>query len=161
MRHYEIIFLVHPDQSAQVPGMIERYQSIIQTSNGTIHRLEDWGRRQLAYPIKKVHKAHYVLLNVECNQETLTELETSFRFNDAILRSMTLLQKHAITETSIIATSMAEENKLAESRAKEAAIKDAAALASASAAVVVENLDLDLDLDTIVDDLASDDISPE
>ena len=159
MRHYEIIFLVHPDQSAQVPGMIERYQSIIQTGNGTIHRLEDWGRRQLAYPIKKVHKAHYVLLNVECNQETLTELETSFRFNDAILRSMTLLQKHAITETSIIAVSMAEENKLAESRAKEAAIKDAALASAAAAVVVVE--ELDLDLDASVDDLTSDDISPE
>jgi small subunit ribosomal protein S6 len=97
MRHYEIVFLVHPDQSAQVPAMIDRYKSLIDTASGKIHRLEDWGRRHLAYPIKKIHKAHYVLMNIECDQATLTELETGFRFNDAILRSMTLLQKTAIT----------------------------------------------------------------
>ncbi|MDD2724915.1 MAG: 30S ribosomal protein S6 [Methylovulum sp.] len=124
MRHYEIIFLVHPDQSAQVPGMVERYKSIIEAAAGKIHRLEDWGRRHLAYPIKKIHKAHYVLMNVECDQATLEELESGFRFNDAILRSMTLLQKHAETEPSPIAIATAEGNRQAESRAKDAAAKE-------------------------------------
>ncbi len=105
MRHYEIVFLVHPDQSAQVPAMIERYKSTIEEASGKIHRLEDWGRRHLAYPIKKIHKAHYVLMNIECDQATLEELESGFRFNDAILRSQTLLKKQAITEPSAIATS--------------------------------------------------------
>ncbi len=130
MRHYEIVFLVHPDQSSQVPAMIERYKSTIEGASGKIHRLEDWGRRHLAYPINKVHKAHYVLMNVECDQATLAELESGFRFNDAILRSMTLLQKAAVTGASIIATSTAEENKVAESRAKDAAAKEAAAASS-------------------------------
>ncbi|MDD5271441.1 MAG: 30S ribosomal protein S6 [Methylovulum sp.] len=125
MRHYEIIFLVHPDQSAQVPAMVERYKSTIETANGKIHRLEDWGRRHLAYPIKKIHKAHYVLMNVECDQPTLDELESGFRFNDAILRSMTLLQKHAVTAPSPIAIATAEGNKQAEFKAKEAAAKEA------------------------------------
>ncbi|MCK9608468.1 MAG: 30S ribosomal protein S6 [Methylomonas sp.] len=105
MRHYEIVFLVHPDQSAQVPAMIERYKSTIEEAAGKIHRLEDWGRRHLAYPIKKIHKAHYVLMNIECDQATLEELEAGFRFNDAILRSQTLLQKEAVTAPSAIATS--------------------------------------------------------
>jgi small subunit ribosomal protein S6 len=105
MRHYEIVFLVHPDQSAQVPAMIDRYKATIEDASGKIHRLEDWGRRHLAYPIKKIHKAHYVLMNIECDQATLEELESSFRFNDAILRSQTLLQKEAITAPSVIATS--------------------------------------------------------
>ena len=105
MRHYEIVFLVHPDQSAQVPAMIERYKTTIEEASGKIHRLEDWGRRHLAYPIKKIHKAHYVLMNIECDQATLEELEAGFRFNDAILRSQTLLKKEAITEPSAIALS--------------------------------------------------------
>ncbi|MBS4051828.1 30S ribosomal protein S6 [Methylomonas rivi] len=105
MRHYEIVFLVHPDQSAQVPAMIERYKTTIEEAAGKIHRLEDWGRRHLAYPIKKIHKAHYVLMNIECDQATLEELEAGFRFNDAILRSQTLLQKEAVTAPSAIATS--------------------------------------------------------
>lgn len=100
MRHYEIVFLVHPDQSAQVPAMIERYRTIIESASGAIHRLEDWGRRQLAYPINKVHKAHYVLLNIECDQATLQELESSFRFNDAVLRSLTLVRDEAVSEPS-------------------------------------------------------------
>jgi small subunit ribosomal protein S6 len=103
MRHYEIIFMVHPDQSAQVPGMLERYRSLIEASAGQIHRLEDWGRRQLAYPIAKVHKAHYVLMNIECDQPTLDELESGFRFNDAVLRSLTLVREAAITEPSPMA----------------------------------------------------------
>lgn len=102
MRHYEIVFLVHPDQSEQVPAMIERYRTLIESGKGTIHRLEDWGRRQLAYPINKVHKAHYVLLNIECNLETLRELESAFRFNDAVLRSLTIKRDAAITTPSAL-----------------------------------------------------------
>ena len=100
MRHYEIVFIVHPDQSEQVPAMVERYKTLITGQNGVIHRLEDWGRRQMAYPINKVHKAHYVLMNIECNGETLAELEHAFKFNDAVLRHLTMKQKHAITEPS-------------------------------------------------------------
>jgi small subunit ribosomal protein S6 len=105
MRHYEIVFLVHPDQSAQVPAMIERYRSIIEAASGTIHRLEDWGRRQLAYPISKVQKAHYVLMNVEIDQPTLEELESNFRFNDAVLRNLILVRDEAITEPSALSRS--------------------------------------------------------
>ncbi|OAI12390.1 30S ribosomal protein S6 [Methylomonas koyamae] len=117
MRHYEIVFLVHPDQSAQVPAMVERYKSTVEEAAGKIHRLEDWGRRHLAYPIKKIHKAHYVLMNIECDQATLEELEAGFRFNDAILRSLTLAKKEAITGPSVIATSGSDGQKSA-SRAK-------------------------------------------
>ena len=100
MRHYEIVFLVHPDQSDQVPAMTERYRSIITQGNGNVHRLEDWGRMQLAYPIQKIHKAHYVLMNIECNQEVLDELNSSFRFNDAVIRTMVVGMKRAKTEPS-------------------------------------------------------------
>ena len=100
MRHYEVVFIVHPDQSEQVPAMIERYQSLLKTNSGNIHRLEDWGRRQLAYPIQKIHKAHYVLMNIECDQKTLEELETSFKFNDAVLRHLTFATKDAVTTPS-------------------------------------------------------------
>jgi small subunit ribosomal protein S6 len=103
MRHYEIVFLVHPDQSEQVPAMVERYRASIETSGGTVHRLEDWGRRQLAYPINKIHKAHYVLMNVECGNEALAEIESAFRFNDAVLRNLIIRRKAAITETSHLA----------------------------------------------------------
>lgn len=100
MRHYEIVFMVHPDQSEQVPGMIERYSETIKSGEGTIHRLEDWGRRQLAYPINKLHKAHYVLMNIEASAETIDELETAFRYNDAVLRNMIMRKKDAETEAS-------------------------------------------------------------
>ena len=100
MRHYEICFIVHPDQSEQVPGMVERYRAIVTAKSGTIHRLEDWGRRQLAYPIQKIHKAHYVLMNIECDGETLNELEHSFKFNDAVLRHLTVKMKAAVTTPS-------------------------------------------------------------
>lgn len=100
MRHYEIVFIVHPDQSEQVPAMIERYKATVAARNGVIHRLEDWGRRQLAYPIQKVHKAHYVLMNVECDQETLDEMEHAFKFNDAVLRHLTIKTKKAVTTPS-------------------------------------------------------------
>ncbi|OIN10359.1 30S ribosomal protein S6 [Oceanisphaera psychrotolerans] len=108
MRHYEIVFMVHPDQSEQVPGMIERYTGAITTSGGQIHRLEDWGRRQLAYPINKLHKAHYVLMNVEADQAVIDELETNFRFNDAVLRNMIMRTKQAVTEPSEMAKAREE-----------------------------------------------------
>ncbi|OWP26933.1 30S ribosomal protein S6 [Eikenella corrodens] len=100
MRHYEIVFIVHPDQSEQVPAMVERYKTLITESGGHIHRLEDWGRRQLAYPINKLHKAHYVLMNIECTPAAIEELETSFRFNDAVLRHLTIKMDEAVTEAS-------------------------------------------------------------
>ena len=100
MRHYEIVFIVHPDQSEQVPGMIERYRQMVTSRSGRIHRLEDWGRRQLAFPIQKVHKAHYVLMNIECDQETLTELEHAYKFNDAVLRHLIVIMSRAVTEPS-------------------------------------------------------------
>lgn len=102
MRHYEIIFLVHPDQSEQVPGMVERYTSAVTGSGGTVHRLEDWGRRQLAFPINKIHKAHYILLNIECTDEALEELTTNFRYNDAVLRNLVVSMDEAVTEESPI-----------------------------------------------------------
>jgi len=100
MRHYEICFIVHPDQSEQVPAMVERYEGMVAARSGRVHRLEDWGRRQLSYPIAKVHKAHYVLMNIECDQETLGELEHAFRFNDAVLRHLTIGMPKAITAPS-------------------------------------------------------------
>lgn len=109
MRHYEVVFIVHPDQSEQVPAMIERYQALVTGNNGTIHRLEDWGRRQLAYPIQKLVKAHYVCMNIECNQETLDELEHSFRYNDAVLRNLVIKTNKAHTEASIMMKSVERE----------------------------------------------------
>lgn len=134
MRHYEIVFLVHPDQSAQVPGMIDRYRTSIEAASGSIHRVEDWGRRHLAYPIKKLQKAHYVLMNIECDQATLDELESTFRFNDAVLRSMTLVMKEAVTEASIIASATAADNKVAAEKAAEAAKRAEAAAEAAKPA---------------------------
>jgi small subunit ribosomal protein S6 len=103
MRHYEIVFLVHPDQSEQVPAMLERYKGMISSGGGTVHRVEDWGRRQLAYPLNKVHKAHYVLMNIECDQKTLTELTGGFRFSDAVLRHLVIGMDAAVTEPSPMA----------------------------------------------------------
>ena len=102
MRHYEVVFMVHPDQSEQVPAMVERYKALIEGANGKIHRLEDWGRRQLAYPIENLVKAHYVLMNIECDQKVLVELTESFRFNDAVLRNLVLSMDEAVTEQSLI-----------------------------------------------------------
>ena len=126
MRHYEIVFLVHPDQSEQVPAMIDRYKASIETTGGKIHRLEDWGRRQLAYPINKIHKAHYVLMNIECDQATRDELETAFRFNDAVIRNLIMKRDEAITDQSVLAKAK-DEADAAESRAKAAAAASAAA----------------------------------
>ncbi len=111
MRHYEIVFMVHPDQSEQVPGMIERYTGSVKEAGGQVHRLEDWGRRQLAYPINKLHKAHYVLMNVEAPQQVIDELETTFRYNDAVLRSLVIHTKHAVTEASPMKAAAKEERK--------------------------------------------------
>jgi small subunit ribosomal protein S6 len=102
MRHYEVVFLVHPDQSDQVPGMIERYQGLIERGNGVVHRLEDWGRRQLAFPIAKIHKAHYIMMNIEVDGDVLKELESAFRFNDAVIRNMFIRRKAAVTGNSKI-----------------------------------------------------------
>ena len=124
MRHYEIVFIVHPDQSEQVPAMLERYKTLVTTHGGQIHRLEDWGRRQLAYPIQKLHKAHYVLMNIECNNEALTELEHGFKFNDAVLRHLTIKMKHAITTPSPM---MKEEKSKSMIDAPEAASTEVAA----------------------------------
>ncbi|MCW9013961.1 MAG: 30S ribosomal protein S6 [Gammaproteobacteria bacterium] len=127
MRHYEIVFLVHPDQSEQVPAMIERYRGIIESNGGQIHRLEDWGRRQLAYPINKIHKAHYVLMNVECGREEMDELESSFRFNDAVLRNMVIKCKAAITEPSPLAKENEEKEKPRKTEEAPAETKEASA----------------------------------
>jgi small subunit ribosomal protein S6 len=105
MRHYEIVFLVHPDQSEQVPNMVQRLEALIKNNGGKVHRLEDWGRRQLTYPINKIHKAHYVLMNIECDHKTITELENNFRYNDAVLRNLVLQRKHAISKPSPIVKS--------------------------------------------------------
>ncbi len=110
MRHYEIVFLVHPDQIEQVPAMIERYRSMIETNGGMIHRLEDWGRRQLAYPINKVHKAHYVMINIECGREVLEELTSAFRFNDAVIRNLVVKRQAAVTEPSLLAKPKEDES---------------------------------------------------
>jgi small subunit ribosomal protein S6 len=111
MRHYEIVFLVHPDQSEQVPAMIERYKGMIATGEGRVHRLEDWGRRQLTYPIAKVHKAHYVLMNIECDQKTLNDLTGAFRFSDAVLRHLVVNMEEAVTEPSPMAKAADEEGE--------------------------------------------------
>lgn len=109
MRHYEIVFLVHPDQSEQVPAMVEKYQGIVTGSGGAVHRSEDWGRRQLAHPIHKAHKAHYVLMNVECSNDALDEIRSAFRFNDAVLRHLVISRQKAITEASPMAVAVEEE----------------------------------------------------
>ena len=118
MRHYEVVFMVHPDQSEQVPAMIERYRNMIESSGGAIHRLEDWGRRQLDYPINKIHKAHYVLMNIECGAEPLKELDSAFRFNDAVIRNLIIKRDGAVTETSLLAKMKEEEEAAAKLRAE-------------------------------------------
>lgn len=143
MRHYEVVFLVHPDQSEQVPGMIERYTQLMTDGGGKVHRLEDWGRRQLAYPINKIHKAHYVLMNIECGAEALEELSTLFRYNDAVLRNLVIKQKEPITEESLILKGEREgkerrlraeqKRKLEEEAAEKATARAAAAAAEAEA----------------------------
>ena len=118
MRHYEVVFMVHPDQSEQVPAMIERYRTMIESNGGTIHRLEDWGRRVLAYPINKIHKAHYVLMNIECGAEPLEELGNAFRFNDAVIRNLIMKRDDPVTEASLFAKLKEEEEAAAKLRAE-------------------------------------------
>ena len=126
MRHYEIVFLVHPDQSEQVPAMVERYTATIEGDGGKVHRFEDWGRRQLAYPIAKIHKAHYVLMNVECSQAAVDEIENAFRFNDAVIRRMIARMDSAVTEESPLAKAKEEEDrKQAEREARDRARAEA------------------------------------
>lgn len=154
MRHYEIVFLVHPDQSEQVPGMIERYSASVMAGGGAVHRLEDWGRRQLAYPISKIHKAHYVMMNVECGQEVLDELNSTFRYNDAIIRNMVIRRSDAVTsESPIMSQENAEkaEREARESRAvakakadQEKAVAEAAVAAEASEEPVEESADAEV-----------------
>ena len=143
MRHYEVVFLVHPDQSDQVPGMLERYQALIERGGGTVHRLEDWGRRQLAFSVKKIHKAHYLLMNIEVDNATLDELTSAFRFNDAVLRNMIILRKEAETEISkIYAEELRDQEKTRERdrrREEELAVRRAAAAAEAKAASEAED----------------------
>lgn len=130
MRHYEVVFIVHPDQSEQVPAMIERYRTLVTSNGGAMHRLEDWGRRQLAYPIQKIHKAHYVLMNIECNQAVLDELELAFKFNDAVLRHLTMSTKTAVTDPS----PMMKEEKSKSVLSKDAAKETPAAVAEEASA---------------------------
>ena len=132
MRHYEVVFLVHPDQSEQVNAMIDRYRTSIEADGGAIHRLEDWGRRQLAYPIQKLHKAHYVLMNIECGTGVLEELNSAFRFNDAVIRSMVIHRKEPVTEPSLLA------KRPEEKREREAPADTAATEAAEAPAVVAE-----------------------
>ena len=120
MRHYEVVFMVHPDQSEQVPAMIERYRTMIESNGGAIHRLEDWGRRLLAYPINKIHKAHYVLMNIECGAEPLEELGSAFRFNDAVIRNLIIKRDEPVTEASLLAKMKEEEEAAAKLRAEAA-----------------------------------------
>jgi small subunit ribosomal protein S6 len=135
MRHYEIVFMVHPDQSEQVPGMIERYSAAIQKDGGKVHRLEDWGRRQLAYPINKIHKAHYILMNVEASNDAMDELTTTFRYNDAVIRNLVIRRDDPVTEESFIMKQEKEQrerkNRYEERQAAEAAASARAAEASA------------------------------
>ena len=130
MRHYEIILLIHPDQSEQVPAMLERYKGMITAGGGQVHRVEDWGRRQLAYPIQKIHKAHYVLMNIECDRETLEELEHAFKFNDAVLRHLTVKMDRAVVEAS----PMMKEEKAKNLLDSAAGTQEVAAEAQAAAA---------------------------
>jgi len=137
MRHYEVVFLVHPDQSEQVPGMIDRYSNLIESKGGKIHRLEDWGRRQLAYPVNKIYKAHYVLMNIECDQGVRDELESAFRFNDAVIRNLIMKRDEALTEMSVLAKEKAAESE-SKPRAAEANKETVAVVIDETDAVEVE-----------------------
>lgn len=138
MRHYEVVFLVHPDQSEQVAGMIERYTQLMADSGGQIHRLEDWGRRQLAYPINKIHKAHYVLMNIECNGEALEELTTLFRFNDAVIRNLVIKTKAPVTEETFILKGEREGKERKQRAEQKRKMEDDAAAASAAKAAAAK-----------------------
>jgi small subunit ribosomal protein S6 len=154
MRHYEIVFLVHPDQSEQVPAMVERYQGLVTAADGKVHRSEDWGRRQLAHPINKVHKAHYVLMNVECTNDVVDEITAAFKFNDAVLRHLVINRKEAVTEASPMAVAVEEEKareKEAQRRRDAKAAAEAAMTARKAEAEEAEAADSDSDDDDEAD----------
>ncbi|HDZ07514.1 30S ribosomal protein S6 [Pseudohongiella sp.] len=162
MRHYEIVFVVHPDQSDQVPAMVERYKQMVTESGGKIHREEDWGRRQLAYPINKIHKAHYVLMNVECNQEVLDEIVTLFRYNDAILRNLVIKTDEAVTEESLILKGERESRERRARAEQKRRLEDEAAERQAAREEAESDKDDDSDdEDYDGDDADSDDDSDE
>lgn len=148
MRHYEVVFMVHPDQSEQVPGMIERYSQLVNESGGKVHRLEDWGRRQLSYPINKIHKAHYVLMNIECGNEPLDEITKLFRYNDAVLRNLVIKTKEPVTEESLILKGE-RENKERKQRAEHKRRLEEEAEAAAQVAAEDEEFDGDDSVDDI------------
>lgn len=133
MRHYEIVFMVHPDQSEQVPGMVDRYSKIVEAGSGKVHRLEDWGRRQLAYPIQKIHKAHYVLMNIECGKDVLDELASNFRYNDAVLRNLVISCDDAETGETLIMKAERADKAEKESRERREAERAAKAAAQEAA----------------------------
>ena len=141
MRHYEVVFLVHPDQSEQVNGMVDRYRILIESNGGAIHRLEDWGRRQLAYPINKVHKAHYVLMNIEVNAATLAELSSAFRFNDAVLRNLIIVRDKALTEPSLMAKAKEDQEERDSERRARNAERESRAESPAAASTDEESAD--------------------
>ena len=171
MRHYEVVFMVHPDQSEQVPAMIERYRTMIESSGGAIHRLEDWGRRLLAYPINKIHKAHYVLMNIECGAEPLEELGNAFRFNDAVIRNLIMRRDDPVTETSLFAKMKEEEEASAKLRAEAEERSRAAAAAAEKAQAEAEAVEPEAvepeaaepeaaeSSETPVDEVASEDVT--
>jgi small subunit ribosomal protein S6 len=148
MRHYEIVFMVHPDQSEQVPAMVERYRSMITATGGAIHRLEDWGRRQLTYPINKVHKAHYVLMNIECDGATLQQLNDAFRFNDAVIRNLVIKREEAITGPSFLIKAKDEEDEV---KALREEVQETGEEVIAPAAVVDTDTDTDTDITEAAD----------
>jgi len=156
LKHYEVVFLVHPDQSEQVPAMVERYRTMIEGAGGSIHRLEDWGRRQLAYPINKIHKAHYVLMNIEISAETLAELNSAFRFNDAVIRNLIFNRKKAVTEPSLLVKSREEESERRRSRDRDRPRDD-----EGESEATVSDVEVDADADSTTPGAAeSDDQAP-
>ena len=148
MRHYEIVILVHPDQSEQVSAMVERYTSIVKDAGGEVHRFEDWGRRHMAYPINKIHKAHYILLNIECTGEALDELDHNFRFNDAIIRNMIIRRKEAITEVSLIKASEGREDRRYDERKSRPAPEASASATTSAPATAEKSPEADATTDT-------------
>ena len=161
MRHYEVVFMVHPDQSEQVPAMIERYRTMIESSGGAIHRLEDWGRRLLAYPINKIHKAHYVLMNIECGAEPLEELGSAFRFNDAVIRNLIIKRDEPVTEASLFAKMKEEEEAAAKLRAEaEERARVAAEAAEKAKAEAAEKAKAEaVETEAKAEELASEDVT--
>jgi small subunit ribosomal protein S6 len=159
MRHYEIVFLVHPDQSEQVPTMVERYHGMVTESGGTVHRSEDWGRRQMAHPINKIHKAHYALLNIECEFPVVDEIKTAFKFNDAVLRHLVISRDEAVTEASPMAVAVAEEKakeKEAQQRRDAKAVAEAAMRTETAAREAAAKAENDADVEAAAEEAAKD-----